>query len=350
MAPTALEQQIQAEHVPARFWERTADGRAHCYLCPRHCKIPDGKQGFCFTRAVVDGELVLRGYGRPAAVQIDPIEKKPLSHYLPGTSILSLGGAGCNMGCKFCQNWDISKAKEVQRKTVILTPERVAEAAVEHDCSSVAYTYNEPTTWAEYAIDISAAARAKGLATVAVTNGYITPEAFHEFYAAIDAANVDLKGFTEQFYAKVTLTHLQPVLDCLVKLKNETDVWFEITTLLIPGNNDSADEVARLADWVLNNVGPDVPLHFTAFHPDYKMLDVTHTPASTLRRAREIATNAGCHYVYTGNVHDRDGATTYCPGCKAALVVRDWHSVLRMDVTPDGHCQHCGQNIPGRWS
>ncbi len=322
-----------------------ADGRLHCFLCPRHCHIGEGQSGFCFIRKNEGGRLVQLGYGRPAALQIDPIEKKPLNHFLPGTRILSMGTAGCNMGCFFCQNWDISKAKSDQVHSASLAPEDVVALAKRYDVPSLAFTYNEPTIWAEYVIDIAKAAHESGLKNVMVSNGYITREAFFDVYQHIDGANIDLKAFTENFYSKITLTHLAPVLDTLRWLRHETNVWFEITNLIIPTLNDANDEIKQLCDWVLINLGDDVPLHFTAFHPDFKLRDKSNTPPQTLHRARQTAMQMGLKYVYEGNIHS-DGGTTICPGCKRPLLRRDWHEILSNHVK-NGACEYCDTKISG---
>ncbi|HTP68685.1 MAG TPA: AmmeMemoRadiSam system radical SAM enzyme [Dongiaceae bacterium] len=332
----------------ARWWEIDPDGRVHCYLCPRHCHIGHGQSGFCYIRVNQNGKLYSLGYASPAALQIDPIEKKPLNHFLPGTRIFSMGTAGCNMGCFFCQNWDISKSHHDQARSKHLPPEQVPLLAREYHCDSIAFTYNEPTIWGEYIIDICKAAKPYGLKTVMVTNGYITYEAFHDIYDHIDAANVDLKAFTENFYGKITLTHLQPVLDTLVWLKKETPVWVELTNLMIPALNDDPDETRKLADWILTNLGPDVPLHFTAFHPDFKLQDKPPTPPETLHRARRIALDAGLHFVYEGNIYS-DAANSYCPNCQAVVIRRSWHEVTRNDLR-EGNCPHCHTPIPGVWS
>jgi pyruvate formate lyase activating enzyme len=332
----------------AKWWEPMSDGRVHCYLCPRHCHIGAGQSGFCFIRANQGGKLYSLGYASPAALQIDPIEKKPLNHFLPGTRVFSLGTAGCNMGCFFCQNWDISKSKSDQVRSTHISPEEVVALAIRNGCPSIAFTYNEPTIWGEYVIDICHAAREAGINTVMVTNGYITREAFHDIYDHVDAANVDLKAFTEEFYGRVTLTHLQPVLDTLVWLKQETNVWFEITNLLIPGSNDDPAEIQRLSDWILEHLGPDVPLHFTAFHPDFKLRDKPRTPPETLHVARQIAMKAGIRYVYEGNIHS-EGAHTRCPGCGKMLIQRSWHDVLQNSLV-EGKCPACHLAIPGRWN
>jgi pyruvate formate lyase activating enzyme len=331
----------------ANWWEAEPGGRVHCFLCPRHCHIHEGQGGFCFIRVNRGGKLYSLGYGSPAALQIDPIEKKPLSHFLPGSRVFSMGTAGCNMGCFFCQNWDISKSRQDQVRSQRVAPEDVPLLALEHGCESLAFTYNEPTIWGEYVIDICKAAKDHGLKTVMVSNGYITREAFHDIYDHIDAANIDLKAFTENFYGKITLTHLQPVLDTLQWLKNETSVWFELTNLLIPTLNDGAEEIGKLSEWVMQHLGPDVPLHFTAFHPDFKLQDKPATPPETLHRARKIALEAGLHYVYEGNIFSA-GANTHCPSCGELLIRRSWHNVLENKLK-DGTCESCGLAIPGVW-
>ena len=330
-----------------RWWEPLPDGRVHCYLCPRHCHIGEGQSGFCFIRVNQGGKLYSLGYASPAALQIDPIEKKPLNDFLPGTRVFSLGTAGCNMGCFFCQNWDISKSKADQVRSAHIPPEDIVALAIRYGCPSIAFTYNEPTIWGEYVIDICHAAKEQGIKTVMVSNGYITREAFHDIYDRIDAANIDLKAFTENFYGRITLTHLQPVLDTLRWLKDETNVWFEITNLMIPGLNDAPSETRALVDWVLENLGPDVPLHFTAFHPDFKLRDREGTPPETLHAARAMALEAGLHYVYEGNIYS-DGGNTSCPSCKMLLIRRSWHDVRKNNLKK-GCCPKCGLAIPGRW-
>ena len=331
----------------ARWWETDPDGRLHCYLCPRQCRIHGGQAGFCFIRINQDGKLYSLGYGSPAALQVDPIEKKPLNHFLPGTSVFSMGTAGCNMGCFFCQNWDISKSKHDQVHSQHVPPEDVPLLALQYGCDTIAFTYNEPTIWGEYVIDICKEAKKYGLKTVIVTNGYITHEAFSDIYQHIDAANVDLKAFTETFYGKVTLTHLQPILEMLHWLKEETHVWFELTNLMIPTLNDDEAETRKLAEWVLTNLGPDVPLHFTAFHPDFKLQDKPRTPPETLHRARQIALQSGLRFVYEGNIHS-DGAHTHCPGCQSLLIRRSWHDV-QLNRLVNGKCPDCAYAIAGIW-
>jgi pyruvate formate lyase activating enzyme len=330
----------------ARWWRPLPNGKLLCYLCPRLCEIPQGKAGFCFIRKNESGRLVNLGYGKSTGFAVDPVEKKPLNHFLPGTTVLSFGTAGCNLGCKFCQNWDISKARLDERRSEEGSPEMVVDLALRSGCSGIAYTYNDPVIWAEYAIDIAKVAHQAGLKNVFVTAGYVTPEARREVFQHVDAVNVDLKAFSEDFYRHVTLAHFEPVKDTLCWLKRETNVWVEITTLLIPGHNDSSEEIEAECDWVVRELGPDVPLHFTAFHPDFKMLATPPTPAATLHRAREIALRSGIRYCYVGNVHDREGQTTFCCGCGAALIRRDWHAILSYRLVDD-RCADCGTQLPG---
>ena len=341
--------EIEGSRYPGRWWHRLDDGRIQCDLCPRDCRLHEGQRGACFVRARVDDAMVLTTYGRSSGFCIDPIEKKPLNHFLPGTSVLSFGTAGCNLACKFCQNHDISKARDMDRLMDTASPEAIANAARESGCASVAYTYNDPVIFAEYAMDIADACREAGVLNVAVTAGYIGVEARRDFYAKMDAANVDLKGFTDEFYVKLCGARLQPVLETLVYLKHETSVWFEITTLLIPGKNDSDAELREECRWIMRELGPDVPLHFTAFHPDFKMTDIEATPAPTLSRARRIGIEEGLHYVYTGNVHDPEGGTTFCPKCREALIVRDWYRIEDYRITPQGACPRCDTRIAGRF-
>jgi len=335
------------EGAPARYWHRLEDGRIQCDVCPRECKLQDGQRGLCFVRARQGDGLVLTTYGRSSGFCVDPIEKKPLNHFLPGTPVLSFGTAGCNLTCKFCQNWDISKSREFDRLTDRASPEAIARAAERLGCRSVAFTYNDPVIFLEYAVDVAEACHARGIKAVAVTAGYVSPEPRVEFYRHMDAANVDLKGFTQAFYQKLCSGHLDAVLDTLVYLKHETEVWFEITTLLIPGENDSEAEIEEMTRWVVEKLGPDVPMHFTAFHPDWKMLDTPPTPPETLIRARAVARRNGVRHAFTGNVHDVKGQSTYCHGCGEVLIERDWYVLGRWNLTDDGHCASCGTPCAG---
>jgi pyruvate formate lyase activating enzyme len=338
---------MDAFTVPTRYWHELDDGRIQCDVCPRACKLRDGQRGVCFVRARQDDGVVLTSYGRSSGFCVDPVEKKPLNHFLPGSSILSFGTAGCNLACRFCQNWDISKSKDVDTLAAPAAPEAIAQAAQRLGCRSVAFTYNDPTIFLEYAIDIADACHDLGLQAVAVTAGYICPEPRAEFYAHLDAANVDLKGFTEDFYRHVCGGELRAVLDTLEYLRHETEVWFELTTLLIPGLNDSDAEVDAMTRWVVEHLGRDAPMHFTAFHPDFKMLDRPATPPATLSRARQIALENGVRYAYTGNVHDIEGQSTYCHGCGARVIQRDWYSLGRYQLDDRGRCSACGTRMPG---
>lgn len=330
----------------AKWWKPVENEKILCTLCPRYCKIGDGQPGFCYIRQNQNGKLITLGYGRPTGFAIDPVEKKPLNHFYPGTNILSFGTAGCNLGCKFCQNWSISKAKIDDLNALDVSPEEVMQLAKKHSVPSIAFTYNDPTIFGEYVIDISKIARQEGIKSVMVTAGYIDKEARKDVYKYIDAANLDLKAFTERFYHKVTFSHLDDVLETLIWLKNETEVWFEITTLLIPDENDSEEEIKNECDWILSNLGDAVPLHFTAFHPDFKMLDKNRTPELTLTTTRKIALSMGIKYCYVGNVHNREGQTTYCHNCGTTLIERDWHSVLKNKLK-SGRCCKCNSIIPG---
>jgi len=346
----------RAATVPTRYWHALADGRVQCDLCPRFCKLHEGQRGLCFVRARQDDRIVLTTYGRSSGYCIDPIEKKPLNHFLPGTPVLSFGTAGCNLACKFCQNWDISKSREFDTLADAAAPETIARAARGLGCRSVAFTYNDPVIFHEYAIDVAQACREQGIRTVAVTAGYVCPEPRAEFYRHMDAANVDLKAFTERFYKHVTGSQLSAVLDTLVYLRHETKVWFELATLLIPGENDSAAEIDAMTRWVVEHLGPDVPMHFTAFHPDWKMTDRPPTPPATLTRAREIARANGVRHAYTGNVHDAAGGSTFCHHCGERLIERDWYRLGAWYLDAQGGCSACGtrcagvfEATPGTW-
>ncbi|MBO6782517.1 MAG: AmmeMemoRadiSam system radical SAM enzyme [Alphaproteobacteria bacterium] len=339
------------EGVPGRYWHALDDGRIQCDLCPRYCKLNDGQRGLCFVRARAGDEIVLTTYGRSSGYCIDPIEKKPLNHFLPGTPVLSFGTAGCNLTCKFCQNWDISKSREFDRLTDRAMPADIARAAARHGCRSVAFTYNDPVIFLEYAVDVAAACREAGIRTVAVTAGYICEEPRREFFRAMDAANVDLKGFTERFYRDLSSASLANVLETLRFIRHETDCWLEITNLIIPGENDDPEELAEMTRWIHDELGPDVPVHFSAFHPDWKMMDTPATPFETLANARRIALEAGLRHVYTGNVHDKGRQSTYCPNCGTRVIGRDWYELSEWRVVPVGNdgggCANCGTRLPG---
>jgi pyruvate formate lyase activating enzyme len=329
----------------ARWWRTETDGKLLCTLCPRYCRLGDGQAGFCYIRKNIGGKLYTLGYGSSTGFALDPIEKKPLNHFLPGSKVLSFGTAGCNLGCRFCQNWSISKAKLDEANSRAVSPERVVQLAIDNQAPSIAFTYNDPVIWGEFVMDIARHARRQGIKTVMVTAGYITAAARTEVFRHIDAANVDLKAFTERFYHKLTFSHIDPVLDTLKWIKRETGIWLEITNLLIPGENDDPGEIKQLSEWIVKNLGDSVPLHFTAFHPDFKLTDKPRTPAATLSRARAIAQSAGVRFCYVGNVHDPNGQTTSCPDCKRILIRRSWHEVLENNLDDD-RCS-CGEVIPG---
>jgi pyruvate formate lyase activating enzyme len=347
---------VELTGAPTTHWHRLPDGRVQCDVCPRACKLQEGQRGLCFVRARAGDAVVLTTYGRSSGFCVDPIEKKPLNHFLPGSAVLSFGTAGCNLGCKFCQNWDISKSREWDTLADAASPETIARAAKEMGCDSVAFTYNDPVIFMEYAIDVAQACHEVGLRAVAVTAGYICDAPRREFFRHMDAANIDLKGFSESFYEQICAGSLAPVLETLQYLKHETAVWFELTTLLIPGLNDSDSELDAMTRWVVEELGPDVPMHFTAFHPDYKLRDRPPTPPETLQRARRIARDNGVRYAYTGNVHDEDGGSTVCHVCGTRLIDRDWYTLTGWHLSDDGRCLTCGtpcagvfDGPPGSW-
>jgi pyruvate formate lyase activating enzyme len=336
--------------VSTRYWHQLADGQLQCDLCPRHCRLQEGQRGLCYVRQRLDGEVKLVSYGRSSGFCVDPIEKKPLNHFYPGSGVLSFGTAGCNLACKFCQNWDMTKSREMDTLADSASPRRLAEAARELGCRSVAFTYNDPVIFLEYAVDVASACRELDIRTVAVTAGYIDPEPRVEFFQAVDAANVDLKAFTDRFYYKVCGGHLAPVLETLEYIRHETDCWLELTTLLIPGENDSEVELNEMTRWVVEHLGPDVPMHFTAFHPDWKMLDIGRTPAATLSLARDIARANGVRYAYTGNVHDPAGSSTWCHNCGDLLIERDWHRLGQWQLDASGRCGSCHAPLAGHFA
>jgi pyruvate formate lyase activating enzyme len=338
---------VSHDTVRTQYWHRLDDGRLQCDLCPRFCKLHDQQRGLCFVRQALDDEIVMTSYGRSSGFAIDPIEKKPLNHFLPGSTVLSFGTAGCNLACKFCQNWDISKSREMDTLLQQASPEAIAAAAVQQHCSSVAFTYNDPVIFHEYAIDTAQACRERGIKTVAVTAGYVCPEPRRAFYQWMDAVNVDLKAFSEDFYHRLTGSHLQPVLETLRYIKHETPVWLEITTLIIPGENDSDAELQAMIQWVVEHLGPEVPMHFTAFHPDWKMRDHPKTPLASLQQARSIALANGVRYAYVGNVHDKAAESTYCHHCGQCLIGRDWYVLSDWHLDSAGNCDRCGSRCAG---
>ncbi len=342
-----MSEREQLEGVATRYWHQLDDGRIQCDLCPRFCKLKEGQRGLCFVRGRQSDQIVLTTYGRSSGFCVDPIEKKPLNHFLPGSSVLSFGTAGCNLACKFCQNWDMSKSRQMDTLADQASPELVAYTAERVGAASIAFTYNDPVIFHEYAIDIARACHERGIRTVGVSAGYVCPEPRAEFYAHMDAVNIDLKAFTERFYKRLTGSDLGPVLDTVRYLYHETDVWLELTTLLIPGENDSPEEIDAMTRWVRDELGPDVPMHFTAFHPDFKMPDHPPTPPETLNRARRIALANGIRYAYTGNVHDKAGQSTYCHHCGERVIGRDWYQLSEWGLDTDGRCRGCGTPCAG---
>lgn len=342
--------------VVTQYWHQLSDGRIQCDLCPRFCKLHDSQRGLCFVRQNRSGQIVLTSYGRSSGFCIDPIEKKPLNHFYPGSAVFSFGTAGCNLACKFCQNWDISKSREMDTLMSQAAPEKIAAVAAEHQCISVAYTYNDPVIFHEYAIDTALACRELGIRSVAVSAGYVCAKPREEFYRVMDAANIDLKAFTEKFYHKITGSHLQEVLETLLYIKQETAVWLELTTLLIPGENDSEHELQAMTQWVAEYLGTDVPMHFSAFHPDWKMRDKPRTATQSLLTARRIALDNGIRYAYVGNVHRPEAQSTYCHHCGAELIGRNGYQLSVWNLSETGDCKACGTpcagvfaSTPGAW-
>lgn len=337
------------KYHPTQYWRKLEDNRIECLLCPRFCKLREGQQGLCFVRARHEDQIVLTSYGRSSGFCVDPIEKKPLNHFYPGSSVLSFGTAGCNLACKFCQNWDMSKSREMDTLASQATPEQLALKAKELGCTSIAYTYNDPIIFLEYAVDVAAACKEVDVCSVAVTAGYMTDAPREKFFSHMDAANVDLKAFTEKFYRKICGGELGVVLETLEYIKRETDVWLELTTLLIPGENDSEEEITHLCEWVCDHLGVDTPMHFTAFHPDWKMLDKTRTPETTLLTARRIAQEHGIEYVYVGNVHNIEANSTYCSGCGSTLIERVGYEIYGWGLNQFGTCSNCDLEVAGRF-
>ncbi len=324
-----------------KYWHKLDNNKIQCDLCPRFCQLKQGQRGFCFIRENRQQELVLSSYGRSSGFAIDPIEKKPLNHFLPGSKILSFGTAGCNLSCKFCQNWDISTSKEMHRLSSQASPEQIAHYAKQQNCLSVAYTYNDPVIFHEYAYDVALACKELNIKSVAVTAAYQCEQPREEFYSVMDAANIDLKAFTESFYKKMTGSHLQPVLDTIHYVYHQTNVWLELTTLLIPGLNDSDKEIHQLTQWVVTELGNDVPLHFSAYHPQHKLQHIPATTLNTLKKAYDIAKENGLYYVYCGNVHDTSSASTWCRNCGKLLIERDWYQLGKININNEGYCSHC---------
>jgi pyruvate formate lyase activating enzyme len=319
----------------------------YCDLCPRQCELTENVTGFCGVRSVKDGKTVLTTYGRSTGFAVDPIEKKPLYHFYPGSQVLSFGSIGCNLACRFCQNAATSMSHDFTPLQTSATPEEIVRLAKEHDCRSVAFTYNEPIIWAEYAEDVAAACRQAGMKTVAVSNGFISESRRAEFFDLMDAANIDLKSFHETFYRDHCSASLEPVKKTLRYLAQSSKTWLEVTTLLIPMLNDSDLEITELSAWFVKNLGKETPLHFSAFHPAHRLTNVEPTPAQTLFRAREIAMSQGLRNVYIGNIDDPAGQSTSCPQCGQTVISRHRYRIDEYQIDEDACCKYCGQTISG---
>lgn len=322
--------------------------KVQCLLCPAECLLADYQVGICRVRINRDGKLFSLVYGKPCAVHVDPIEKKPIFHMLPGTGSFSIATAGCNLTCQFCQNWEISQTNPEETRNADLPPEKVVEFALKKGCRSIAYTYSEPVVFFEYMLDTARLAKRRGLRNICVTGGYINPEPLRELAPVMDAANIDLKGFTEEYYRKVCGGRLQPVLDAIV-LSKQLGIMVELTNLVIPTLNDNFDQIRKMCLWIKDAVGPDVPLHFSRFSPKYRLQKLPPTPLETLQRAHQIATEVGLHYVYTGNVPYDDRSNTYCPNCRRRLLVRVGYLVTE-NVIREGACPYCDYHIAGIWT
>jgi len=333
----------------AMFWEKAEGGKVRCSLCRFRCLIAEGQRGICGVRENSGGVLYTLVYGRSIAEQIDPIEKKPLFHYYPGSTTFSIATAGCNFRCLHCQNYEISQLPAVRREIPgrELPPPEIVRRAAAAGCRSISYTYTEPTIFYEYAFDTAVLARQAGLGNVFVTNGYITPEALEKFAPYLDAANIDLKGFSEKFYREVAGATLAGVLDSL-KVFKRLGIWIEVTTLIIPGHNDDEADLKGIARFLVEELGPETPWHVTAFYPTYKMLDRPPTPVATLRRARQIGLQAGLRYVYEGNIPGEGGENTLCPGCRRQVIERRGFHLGTVSIR-DGRCGFCGCALDGLW-
>ncbi|MBN1426586.1 AmmeMemoRadiSam system radical SAM enzyme [Candidatus Fermentibacteria bacterium] len=332
----------------AKYWNPIEQQRVACTLCPRGCEVADRERGYCGVRENVGGRYVTLVYGRAVAANVDPIEKKPLFHFLPGTTAFSIATAGCNMECKFCQNWDISQFRPEQIRSTDLFPTDVAAAARGRSCASIAYTYSEPVIFYEYMLDSAIEGHRLGVRSVMISNGYILKEPLLELLPRLDAVKVDLKAFTDTFYQKLCAGKLQPVLDSLRWIK-EQGTWLEIVDLILPTQNDGEGEILALSEWIVDELGPDVPVHFSQFHPTYRIRNLPRTPVSTLERCYRIAKNAGLNFVYLGNVPGLGYENTLCPGCGTTLIRRVGFTVLS-NTLKEGACPSCGRAIPGVWS
>jgi pyruvate formate lyase activating enzyme len=319
-----------------------------CLLCKKECQLVEGQRGDCRVRINIGGKLTTLVYGKPCAVHVDPIEKKPIFHMLPGSRAFSIATAGCNLHCKFCQNWEISQRDPEETVNHDLPPAEVVKTAQRTDCRSIAYTYSEPLVFYEYTLDSSKLAQVQGIKNILVTAGFINKDPLLELCKYTDAANVDLKGFTEEYYKKICAGELKPVLETL-KTMNEQGVWLEITNLVVPTLNDDLELIGRMCDWIVDNLGPEVPLHFSRFWPMYKLKNLPPTPVEVITQAREMAMKKGLYYVYVGNVPGHEGNNTYCPRCKQIVIGRIGYMIKKYDII-NNTCGKCGFKIAGMWS
>jgi len=344
----AFSQKANLSKVEARFYKKHPDREIECTLCPRFCKLSDKERGYCGVRENMGGTYYTLVYGKACSIHVDPIEKKPLFHFLPNNQALSIATAGCNVNCKFCQNWEISQVRPEQINHVDFPPTSVVKSAQANKCPIIAYTYSEPIVFYEYMYDTSQQARKKGIKNVVITGGHINPTPLKELIQVVDAIKIDLKSFSQEFYTNYVRGKLQPVLDAIKIVANST-IWMEIVYLVIPTLNDTPEEIRSMCQWVLREIGPDVPLHFSRFHPMYLMKNLPPTPISTLERARNIAIKEGIHYVYIGNVPGHKAENTYCPNCKNILIKRMGYQIQIINLT-NGKCKFCNNPIPGIWS
>lgn len=332
----------------ARYYVKTETG-VQCTLCPHRCRMSEGRSGICGGRINKKGKLYSRVYARPCSLAIDPVEKKPLLHFHPGMSVFSLACVGCNFRCLNCQNYEISQATPDNIPTKVIEPGEIIQLCKHYECKSIAYTYTEPLTYTEYVYDIAKLAKNEGILNILVSDGYVNPEPLSDLCNVLDAANIDLKSFSNDIYKTLNGGTLQPVLDTLLTLK-ERGVWLEITNLVIPGYTDDLNMIGEMCKWLKDNGFENYPLHFSRFFPAYKLRNVQLTPLNTLLKAKEIAVKAGMNYVYVGNAPDYDGENTICPSCHKPLVLRNGFDILENHITEDGKCEFCGHEIPGHWS
>ena len=334
--------------VEARYYKKLPEREIECTLCPRSCKLGDKERGYCGDRENIGGTYQILVYGKACAIHIDPIEKKPLFHFLPGSSALSIATAGCNVNCKFCQNWEIFHVRPEQVQNYDFPPIQVVKTAQRDDCPVIAYTYTEPVVFYEYVYDTSVEARKKGIKSVVISGGYINPEPLQELTKVVDAIKIDFKAYTQHFYANYVRGKLQPILDA-IKIVHQSQAWLEIVYLVIPTLNDSPNEIRRMAQWIMKEIGPDVPLHFSRFYPMYLIKNLPQTPISTLEKVRDIALREGIHYVYIGNVPGHKAENTFCPQCKNIVIQRIGYQIKKIELKR-GHCKFCNHLIPGIWA